>query len=545
MCSTTYSNVASVSYARLENGSCKYETRGTIDHYSYRRVTLLVPKGEVDISVEDGKQFLNIVRMKYLEAGCRINASSTNLGLMSCKSPPPTSNPQHRIFIDSSTFDECGSFKPLVTSYGMNPDPASLLQTELFLLYTNYTKSYEFWLNDESRVKMQLIVQWEIYDLRSTQFSQQKQPRSWVIERTITRRVARKLEQSTGNSTARYKGVRWRPERKHPWVAEMKLPKRKKMWIGNFDTPEEAAQAYIEAAKCYQRQKTLSKSQGASREHVCVESKLQPPVASLEHRALNTSINNSSSPFHLQDDSFGGPNLCVESKLQPPVAYPEHRALDTSINNSSSPFHLQDDSFGGPNLCVESKLQPPVASPEHRALDASINNSASLFHLQEDSFGGPNLCVESKLQPPVASLEHRALDTSTNNFSSPFHLQDDSFGGPNFPTLGAMSANHLTSNDHDDRGIEKLLDSNSNSEASVSDESCKLFEPHDLSLAGPKDLLSAYICNTSSSINAEIEPPYMFAKDLPVMVDRSFMVEDLSTSNQNIVDCPDPFELVS
>lgn len=420
MCSTTYSNVASVSYARLENGSCKYETRGTIDHYSYRRVTLLVPKGEVDISVEDGKQFLNLVRMKYLEAGCRINASSTNLGLVNCKSPPPTSNPQHRIFIDSSTFDECGSFKPLVTSYGMNPDPASLLQTELFLLYTNYTKSYEFWLNDESRVKMQLIVQWEIYDLRSTQFSQQKQPRSWVIERTITRRVARKLEQSTGNSTARYKGVRWRPERKHPWVAEMKLPKRKKMWIGNFDTPEEAAQAYIEAAKCYQRQKTLSKSQGASREHVCVESKLQPPVASLEHRALDTSINNFSSPFHLQDDGFGG--------------------------------------------------------------------------------------------------------------------------GPNFPTLGAMSANHLTSNDHDDRGIEKLLDPNS--EASVSDESCKLFEPHD-PLAGPKDLLSAYICNTSSSINAEIEPPYMFAKDLPVMVDQSFMVEDLSTSNQNIVDCPDPFELVS
>lgn len=413
--STTYSNVASVSYERLENGSCKYETRGTIDHYSYRRVTLLVPKGEVDISVEDGQQFLNIVKMKYLEAGCRINASS-NLGFLNCKSPPPTSNLQHRILIDSSTFDECGSFKPLVTSYVMDPDPASLLETELFLLYTNYTKSYEIWLNDESRVKMQLIVQWEIYDLRSTQFLQQKQTRPWVIERTMTRRMAKKLEQLTGNSTVRYKGVRWRPERKHPWVAEVKLPKRKKMWIGNFDTPEEAAQAYIEAAKCYQRQKTL-KSQGASREHVCGESKLQSPIASLEHRALDT----------------------------------------------------------------------------------SINISSSLFHLQRDSFGGPN-----------------------------------------FPTLGAMSANDLTSNDHD-RGIDKLV--GSNSEASVSDESCELFEPHDP--AGPKDILSAYIRNSSSNINAEIEPPYMFAKDLPVMVDQSFMVDRLSTSNQNIFNCPDPFELVS
>ena len=425
--STTYSNVASVSYARQENGTCKYETRGTIDHYSYRRVTLLVPKGEVDITVEDGQRFLNLVKMKYLEAGCRINASTTsNVGgglLMNCKSPPPTSNPQHRILIDSSTFDECGSFKPLVTSYVMNPDPASLLQTELFLLYTNYTKSYQIWLNDASRVKMQLIVRWELYDLRSTQFWQQKPTRSWVVERTMTRRMAKKLEQSTGTSTApRHKGVRWRPERKHPWVAELKLPKRKKMWIGNFDTPEEAAQAYIEAAKCYQRHKTvLQQSQGASHhEHVCVqlESKLPSPIASLQH----------------------------------------DRALDTSTNISSSLSHL----------------------------------------LQRHSSSG---------------------------------------GGLNFSTPGAMSANDLTSNDHDDREIDELR--GSNSEASVSDGS--------RDLSGPKDnLLSAYICsNTSRNINAEIESPYMFAKDLPVMDDRSFRIDRLSTSNQNMFDCLDPFELVS
>ena len=450
--STTYSNVASVSYARQENGTCKYETRGTIDHYSYRRVTLLVPKGEVDITVEDGQRFLNLVKMKYLEAGCRINASTTsNVGgglLMNCKSPPPTSNPQHRILIDSTTFDECGSFKPLVTSYVMNPDPASLLQTELFLLYTNYTKSYQIWLNDASRVKMQLIVRWELYDLRSTQFWQQKPTRSWVVERTMTRRMAKKLEQSTGTSTApRYKGVRWRPERKHPWVAELKLPKRKKMWIGNFDTPEEAAQAYIEAAKCYQRHKTvLQQSQGASHhEHVCVqlESKLPSPIASLQH---------------------------------------------------------------------------------HRALDSSINISSSLSHLLQ---------------------------------------RHSSSGGLNFSTPGAMSTNDLTSNDHDDREIDKLRGSNSeasvsddltsndhddreidelrgsNSEASVSDGS--------RDLSGPKDnLLSAYICsNTSRNINAEIESPYMFAKDLPVMDDRSFRIDRLSTSNQNMFDCLDPFELVS
>ena len=456
--STTYSNVASVSYARLENGTCKYETRGTIDHYSYRRVTLLVPKGEVDITVEDGQRFLNLVKMKYLEAGCRINASTTsNVGgglLMNCKSPPPTSNPQHRILIDSTTFDECGSFKPLVTSYVMNPDPASLLQTELFLLYTNYTKSYQIWLHDASRVKMQLIVRWELYDLRSTQFLQQKPTRSWVVERTMTRRMAKKLEQSTGTSTApRHKGVRWRPERKHPWVAELKLPKRKKMWIGNFDTPEEAAQAYIEAAKCYQRHKTvLQQSQGASHhEHVCVdESKLPSPmIASLQH----------------------------------------HRAaLDTSINISSSLSHL----------------------------------------LQRHSSSGGGLRFSTPGAMSANDLTSNDHDRETNKLrgsNSEASVSDD-----------------LTSNDHDDREIDELC--GSNSEASASDGSRALFEPCDLS--GPKDMLSAYICNnTSRNINAEIESPYMFAKDLPVMDDRSFRIDRLSTSNQNMFDCLDPFELVS
>jgi hypothetical protein len=426
--STTYSNVASVSYARLEDGTCKYETRGTIDHYSYRRVTLLVPKGEVGIAVEDGQQFLNLVKMKYLEAGCRINASP-NVGLLNCKSPPPTSNPQHRILIDSSTFDECGSFKPLVTNYVVKPDPASLLQTELFLLSTNYTKSYKIWLNDASRVKMQLVVRWEIYDLRSTQFLQQKPTRSWVVERTMTRRMAKKMEQLTGTSTTvRYKGVRWRPERKHPWVAEVKLPKRKKLWIGNFDTPEEAAQAYIEAAKCHQRHKTvLQSTQGASdHEHVCVD---------------------------------------------------------------------------------ESKLPSPMTT----------------------SF-----------------LEHRALDSSTNDISSSLshHLQRHSSGGGlDFPTPGAMSANDdLTSNVDHDHEIDRLCGgSNSESASVVSDESRELFEPR----CGRKDILSAHVCNTSLKVNAEIESPFMFANDLPVMDDQFVGVDRLSTSNQNMFNCLDPFELVS
>ena len=60
----------------------------------------------------------------------------------------------------------------------------------------------------------------------------------------MTRTLTRELEQLIGRVIPRYKGVRWRPECKHPWVAEIKISEKKtkkKMWIGNFATPEEAA----------------------------------------------------------------------------------------------------------------------------------------------------------------------------------------------------------------------------------------------------------------------------------------------------------------
>jgi hypothetical protein len=143
-------------------------------------------------------------------------------------------------------------------------------------------------------------------------------------------------------------------------------------------------------------------------------------------------------------------------------------------------------------------------------------------------------------------LEHRALDSSTNDISSSLshHLQRHSSGGGlDFPTPGAMSANDdLTSNVDHDHEIDRLCGgSNSESASVVSDESRELFEPR----CGRKDILSAHVCNTSLKVNAEIESPFMFANDLPVMDDQFVGVDRLSTSNQNMFNCLDPFELVS
>ena len=77
----------------------------------------------------------------------------------------------------------------------------------------------------------------------------------------MTQTMTRELEQLIGAVIPRYKGVRWRPERKHPWVAEIKISvkkTKKKMWIGNFDTAEEAARAYDVAVIQYKKKTTLN-----------------------------------------------------------------------------------------------------------------------------------------------------------------------------------------------------------------------------------------------------------------------------------------------
>jgi hypothetical protein len=76
----------------------------------------------------------------------------------------------------------------------------------------------------------------------------------------MTRTLTGGLEQLIGGVIPRYKGVRWCPECKHPWVVEIKIieKKTKNMWIGNFATPEEAARAYDVTVIGYGKQTTLN-----------------------------------------------------------------------------------------------------------------------------------------------------------------------------------------------------------------------------------------------------------------------------------------------
>lgn len=154
--------------------------------------------------------------------------------------------PQHRLLYDTCNQASIG---PTFESFGRHAN-LHKIGTRYFQsiggrVVSGTLEALAFWRNTYKLDSMQIIVQIDFFDLRPSESLQGHNKRTWAIERTIARKMAREQHMRVGIYEKRYKGVRWRPERKHPWVAEIKLPKsRKKMWIGNYKTAKEAVEAY-------------------------------------------------------------------------------------------------------------------------------------------------------------------------------------------------------------------------------------------------------------------------------------------------------------
>ena len=246
--------------SRLEDGSHKIEVQAQWNKLFFRSIFVLVP---LMLNLSTFSMFINQIVAYINEITTTVPSS---ISYLPNPSAPPyynvtsTTTPQHRLVLDSSTLKVSDFLEPPLQSFG--PEPSQSMET----FRNHYKRLSKFVFEFFSSLILQqgehisFYLQTDVYDVRATQFSKSKCGRVWRLERTMTRVMTRELEQLIGGVIPRYKGVRWRPERKHPWIAEIKVSRhaKTKMWLGNYDTPEEAARAYDATAIQFGKQTMLN-----------------------------------------------------------------------------------------------------------------------------------------------------------------------------------------------------------------------------------------------------------------------------------------------
>lgn len=287
----------------LENGSYQLFTNGQIGDFGYKSFTTLVPKGtQNQISRQVGRQFMRLMMRNV----ALLNNFSMEVGDVPCAVIPSILAPKHCVVIDSCNHDKHGTLIPSVTSFGLKQEfEALFIHKKLLAILLNFSEVF-YKSKHSLNVDLQFLVQFNVYDLHQahpqiyfTKRIASCRSRVCPTERTLLRWRAQELEERAGGPVRRYKGVRWRPQRKHPWVAEIKLPKKRKMWIGDFDTAEAAARAYDSAAIAHGKVETAlnfggeSTSNSSSTSHHELSSTILPSPQSrgtlTEHRTESRS----------------------------------------------------------------------------------------------------------------------------------------------------------------------------------------------------------------------------------------------------------------
>ena len=328
--------------SRLENGSYSMEFQAQWDNYFIKTSFIFVPfNTKSPISSKIVHEFMGLGKRKIMESGVQFSYLSIP------SAPPyynitPTTTPQHRLVTDSSILNPLGLVEPSLQSFGIEPSQSILAFKEIIRVHSNFALMYFSRLFHEQGEHIAFFIITDYYDLCATQFSIPKCGRVWRLERTMTRIMTRELEQLIGGVIPRYKGVRWRPERKHPWVAEIKISKRKtkrKMWIGNYDTPEEAACAYDVVAIQYGMLETLNFEDSCK---YVPNSTMQSILSSDQKNAIDNSFEVSKSqsmPLGTHTISLGEP--IVQARAMPTCALANQ---DREINHALMQFDLQENS---------------------------------------------------------------------------------------------------------------------------------------------------------------------------------------------------------
>jgi hypothetical protein len=286
-------------HTRLENGTYQVVNLAQVDHCFLLSVILFVPKAHHKLLPNASHKFMSIARTLYEAVGFHFDWTSDRNGLSFSKLAQ-TASPEHRTILNSCTYEERGSFKTSLEAFTQKKNSEIVgVQESLAFANSMYSQAYELWLHAK-HVPMHVVGQTDFYDLNSTHFLRPACGRTWVVERTMVRKMVHELDRLIDRPKAQYRGVRWRPDRKHPWVAEIKLPRKKKIWIGNFDTREEAARAYDLAALHYQHVASLDDSILSFEQHTMDEESSHQLSSTLCYLPFNDHVSFDESPAMLQ-----------------------------------------------------------------------------------------------------------------------------------------------------------------------------------------------------------------------------------------------------